>query len=801
MNELYDYFKINVQKAKAKDEHIFKGDKYRITVLSDVLIRLEYNEEGIFNDYPTLFAINRNFKVSPIYTVKEDKKFLNISNDYFVLEYVKGKPFESSKLTPDSNLRVSVKDTDKIWFFNNPEVRNFKGAPERFDDSKNHNLSKGLYNTDGFASFDDSLRPVFVSDGTVKKNPSNGIDVYLFVYKDNFQKALNSYFELTGYPALPPRFAFGVCWNKNEDYNSEDIDNIISNFKKEQMPISSILLGDKYRQVDQNNKIISNFEISKEKFPNITNSINYYHSKDVFFGLELKPTLGVLPADFNYNEFKQMLNLTKDGQIPLNIYNTKVLSLFINILNHLNDLGIDYFWLDDIFDDKTLEFMFMHYIYTNSLKSEKRRGYILSRNPNIAAHRYPVSYSGKTIVSWDTLKYLPFYNLTSSNIGLSYWSHDIGGYKEGTEDTELYTRYVQLGTYSPIFRFASKEGKFYKREPWQWDIKTKSIVRDYIRLRSKLIPYIYSGAYRYTNEGKPLIRPVYHAYKEIYDEPLYISEYYFGDELLVCPITESKDSIMNRVVKRVFIPEGTWYDFKTGKKFPGGKRYVTFYKDEDYPVYAKSGAIIPLAVLDDTNLNSTKPPKKLEIQVFPGESNTFNLYEDDGVTNLYKEGYYIVTNIDYNYMPNNYTLIIRPVEGKTSIIPEYRDYKIKFRNTRLAESVKVNVGSMSVEHSVYVDGNDFYIEVENVPTSQQLTINCGGKAIEIDAVRLINEEIEEILNDISLPTDLKEKVSQCLFSDKPVRRKRIEIRKLRTSGLKRIFIRMFLKLLEYINEI
>ena len=100
---------------------------------------------------------------------------------------------------------------------------------------------------------------------------------------------------------------------------------------------------------------------------------------------------------------------------------------------------------------------------------------------------------------------------------------------------------------------------------------------------------------------------------------------------------------MNRVLHRIYLPEGTWYDFKTGKKFPGGKRYVTFYKDEDYPVYAKSGSIIPLAIIDENNINSVLPPKKMEIQVFPGVSNNINLYEDDGISSLYKEGYYILT--------------------------------------------------------------------------------------------------------------------------------------------------------------
>ena len=118
---------------------------------------------------------------------------------------------------------------------------------------------------------------------------------------------------------------------------------------------------------------------------------------------------------------------------------------------------------------------------------------------------------------------------------------------------------------------------------------------------------------------------------------------------------------MNRCVEQIFLPKGTWYDFKTGKKFPGNRRYVAFYKDDDYPVFAKSGSIIPLANLPE-NKNDTNPPKSLEIHVFPGRSNIYKLYEDDGISRLHEEGYYIITAIDYNYLANNYTLIIRPLE-------------------------------------------------------------------------------------------------------------------------------------------
>lgn len=795
---LSEEFKIDITLGKAREDCTFKGNKYRITVLSDVLLRFEYSETGKFNDYPTIFAINRNFAKKPVFTVKQDEKYINITNDYFILEYSKEKPYIASKLVPDSNLRITLKGTDKLWYFGNPEVKNLKGSAYSFDNKSNINLSKGLYNLDGFASIDDTMSPVFISDGTIKKNPSDALDVYVFIYKNDFQKALDSYFELTGKPSFIPRYALGVCWNKNEDYTEEELKDIISNFNKINIPLSSILLGSKWN-LNKEGKTLYNYKFNNEKYKNLEQTVNDIHQKNVFLGVTINPKNGITPYDNGYQSLKTKLNITKDGIIPINVYNTAILETFLN--ETLANLNIDFIKIDEITEDKTKTFMLMHYIYKSLSKTAERRGLILSRNPGIASHRYPALYSGNTKVSWKTLKYLPYFNITSSNLGLSYYSHDIGGYEGGVEDSELYTRYVQFGTYSPIFRFSSKEGRYYKREPWKWDIFTESIVKDYIRIRHRLIPYIYSEMYKYSKDGINLIKPLYLDYEKILDEPLYKNEYHFGKELFVCPITEPKDKVMNRVVHRMYLPEGTWYDFKTGKKFPGGKRYVTFYKDEDYPVYAKSGAIVPMAILDENNLNSVKPPEKMEIQVFPGVSNNYDLYEDDGVTNLYKEGYYIVTNIDYNYRKNNYTLILRPTQGKTGIIPDKRDYKIKFRNTKRPEYVKVNVGRFEVEFTTRSDENDFIIEVPNVPTNQQLTINCGGEAIEIDAVRLINEDIDEIISGLLIETTLKEKIASIIFSDMTIRKKRIAIRKLKHSGLNKLFIKMFIKLLEYISEI
>ena len=298
----------------------------------------------------------------------------------------------------------------------------------------------------------------------------------------------------------------------------------------------------------------------------------------------------------------------------------------------------------------------------------------------------------------------------------------------------------------------------------------------------------------------PLIQPLYYQNPEVYDEPLYKNEYYFGGELFVAPITVKKDIVMNRAIEKIFLPNGVWYDFKTGKKFMGNHRYVTFYKDEDYPVFAKAGSIIPLAELEE-NINVTNSPKTMEVHVFPGKSNTYKLYEDDGYSSLFEQGYYIMTYIDYNYLQNNYTLIVRPTEGKTGIIPEKRNYKIRFRNTREADDVLTYIDKDVVITNNYVEDNDFIVFVKDVPTTSQLTINCKGKDIEIDAVRIVNEEVDSIISDLQIETRLKDKIANIFFSDSDLRKKRILIRKLKKDGLDAIFVRMFLKLLDYIKEI
>lgn len=800
MNDLGEHFHINISKAKTPDFYIYKGEHYRISILSEVLIRFEYSEHGSFNDYPTFFASNRSFG-NPKINYKEDDNVLLISSDVFTIQYLKDKPFVGSKFGPDQYLKVTLNNLDKVWYFNHPEVRNFDGTFYSLDATNGEpKLDKGLFSLDGFVSFDDSKTPILNENGKVLSPNSNNIDTYLFIYGKDFGKALRDYFNLTGYAPLIPRYALGNWWNKNEAYNRSEIETIINHFNKNEVPISVFLLGEYERTRNKDSNI--SFSLNKTGIPSTEELSNYLHSQKVFLGCNIK-TDGILSSEEeNFGEFAKEYGI--DKSIPINVFDEKFVKCFLTkIINPFLDKGIDFLFIDDNDIKNPLKnFMMNYYLYNNMTLNDKKRNLIVSRNFGYLPHKFGILYSGKTNVSWKMLRSLPFYNANSSNIGVSWWTHDIGGFEGGTEDSELYMRWVQFGTYSPILRLSSSFGKYYKREPWKWDARTFKVVRDYLRLRHRLIPYLYSEAYKYSSVGSPLIQPLYYKYPETYDEKLYKNEYYFGSELFVCPIVDPKDSVMDRVVHRVFLPNGVWYDFKTGKKFPGGRRYVTFYKDEDYPVYAKTGAIIPLAVIDNEDINNTSNPTKLDIHVFPGRSNTYKLYEDDGVTSYNNTGFSNITEINYYYKENDFSLSIEPVEGgDTSVLPKKRSYVIRFRNTKYTNDVQVFVDEKNIPFVKQTDDTDFVVKFDNVDTTSKIYIHCKGSNIEIDASRVINEDIEGIISDLGITTELKVEIDKVLFSDKPIKDKRIAMRRLKRKGLDSVFIKMFLKLLEYVAEL
>ena len=218
MNYMDAWFKPDYNKAKSKSEAIFEGTNYRITILSERLVRLEYNKDGQFFDDLTELVRNRDFDI-PEFKVNQDDKYLEITTKYFMLKYVKEKPFEGL------NIEIYLLNTDKIWNVKSKEVRNFNTSGQGFILDK-ADYQKGLYSVDGFVTLDDNASMIINEDGFLTPNVENRFDKYVFMYRRDFGKCLKDYITLTGYTPLIPRYALGNWWNKSEIYNFMDLSNL-----------------------------------------------------------------------------------------------------------------------------------------------------------------------------------------------------------------------------------------------------------------------------------------------------------------------------------------------------------------------------------------------------------------------------------------------------------------------------------------------------------------------------------------------------------------------------------------------
>ena len=797
MYKLGDHFtNRNTGNLLAQDGAMILGNSYRITILSERLIRLEYSSTGVFNNYETIVVKNRRFEI-PNFTKQEDDNILKIDTKYMLLSYIKNMPFNSRSLTAKS------KNNDEEWYFGQKEVKNFNSTAMSLDNTtKLPELEKGLFALNGIATIDESNTLCFDENrNIIAFNKSKDyVDLYLFIYDKDFALCLKDYYTLTGYPKMIPRYALGNWWSKECDYKDFEVLEKIDRFRMRGIPISVFLLDDGWSKRDKKYPNINvGFSFNENYYSNPTEFIQKVHEKNIKLGLKINPKLGFYPFENNFQYISQYLPLNRSGYADFSPANLKDVDVFLKVLIHpLESLGVDFFW-NDYYDGDKYKMYLMNYYMNLDMLRNNNRGLILSRNSTYGAHLFNVLYSGRNIIDWNVLKMLPFYTLNSANIGVCFWSHDIAGATGGIEDSDFYIRSIQFGVFSPILRFNTVRGLYFKREPWKWDVVTNSIASDYLKLRHRLIPYIYSECYEYHKNGKLLIQPFYYYNLKFYDDENYSNQYYFGSSFMISPIIKPMDPDMNRTIQRFYIPEGVWYDFKDGKRYLGNHKYLGFYSIDDYPIFVKQGSIIPMAGMD--SYMSYQNPKDLEIHVFPGKSNTYHLFEDDGETNDFENGRYCITEIDYNYRKSNYTLIIRPIEGTTNVILPSRDYKIVFRNTKKSDNVVVYENEKVLDNiQTETTETSFIVYIKNISTTSQLVVNCYGEDIEIDSVKLIKDDIDSILMDLKIYTNIKDEIASIVFNEElSLGKKRIAIKKLKKKGLDPRSVKIFLRLLEYME--
>ncbi|MBP5198882.1 MAG: DUF5110 domain-containing protein, partial [Lachnospiraceae bacterium] len=405
-------------------------------------------------------------------------------------------------------------------------------------------------------------------------------------------------------------------------------------------------------------------------------------------------------------------------------------------------------------------FMLNHFHFIDSGRDGKLP-LTFSRYAGIGSHRYPLGFSGDTMSTWKSLDFQPYFTTNASNVGYSWWSHDIGGHQKGRRDDEMVARWVQYGTFSPIMRLHSTANAFYGKEPWNYNLIVENTISDFMRLRHKLVPYLHTMNYRNHLEGRPLVEPMYyrHDRAEAYKNK---NQYYFGD-LIVCPITEQNDAETWLGSSKAWIPEGTYVDVFNGLEYRGPKEIKLFRDITTMPVLAKKGSIIPMA--KDLKNVCVNNPKVLDVHVFAGENGNFDLYEDD-CSEMQKMPL-AVTKFTLK-SKKDITLEVKPT-GDISVIPEDRTYNFIFHNMKQGEKISVITenGKETDEYNLNYDesGKKFTISYKDKGNQGfKLTIFGGGELHDLpDKITLINK----LLNRAQIEYDIKEKC-QWILREEPI---------------------------------
>jgi len=362
----------------------------------------------------------------------------------------------------------------------------------------------------------------------------------------------------------------------------------------------------------------------------------------------------------------------------------------------------------------------------------RKRPFIFSRWGGLGNHRYPIGFSGDTVISWESLANQPGFTSTVANIGYGWWSHDIGGHMGGIEDDELFTHWIQYGVFSPILRMHCTSNPFHERRPWRRGPAADRAATFALRLRHQLIPYIYSMAWRNHHEGIPMNTPLYFSHPE--EDSAYDSvsqEYWFGSELVAAPFITPHDAETGLARQRVWLPGGDWFNFFNGEYVTANGWQIVYGHLESIPVFARAGAIVPLN--PKAGWDSIGNPGSLEVHVFAGASNRFELYEDDGEANDYRSGKQVVTTLSRNWLGSQAIITIAPAVGDISLVPAKREYRLVLHGIVNPVNVDLRLNGKSLKITSTYDGSAEILSLAPVtlaPTDQLcLTISTDGGSL------------------------------------------------------------------------
>ena len=696
----------------ANKNAVIENENVRFTILTSGLVRMEWSADGIFEELATLTFVNRNLPV-PEFSHKITNGKLEITTSKLVLKYKIG----SGKFTADNlQIQFDFNDENISWNLGVKNNANLGGTARTLDEYNGNiqyltkeklELEDGILSKDGWTLIDDTANPLFDNSewAWVTPRPEKECqDLYFFCYGYDYKIALNDFTKVAGKIALPPKFTFGIWWSRYWRYTDLELRELVAEFERYDLPLDVFVVDmdwhitvqpewvkeDGTKVLDQAGQSIgwTGFTWNKNYFPAPKKFFDWAKEKDMEVCLNLHPASGIQPHEKQYEAMAKAMGIDPATKkyVPFDIVHKKFAENFMKLVMHpLEDEGVDFWWLDwQQWSTTTIPGVnptfYLNYVYYSDMERQnKKRPLIFHRYGGLGNHRYQIGFSGDTLSTWDSLAFQPYFTATASNVGYGYWSHDIGGHMTGDGSPELYTRWVQYGIYSPVFRTHSCPDLNLERKIWEYPTPNFEIMSDGFRLRRSLIPYIYSAARKSYDSGISICQPMYYDYPELEEAYQFKNQYMFGDDMLVAPVVAPMEEGKFYSEKEIWLPEGEWIETFFGSLLKGNQIIKRKVALDEIPVYIKSGSIIPMQSEDKDN-------KALLLNIYPGESGETELYDDEGNNQNFKNGDYSFTKISHS----KNKIVIQPIEGDFSNMPEHRCYELKMIMTFPPEKIKIN---------------------------------------------------------------------------------------------------------------
>ena len=586
-------------------------------------------------------------------------------------------------------------------------------------------------------------------DNSLTYETIGGRKTYQIIASEDWKDLINEYTTLTGKQPLPPRWAFGNFASRFGYHSQKEVEDVVSRFKKDSIPLDAIILDIYWFGKDIKGHM-GNLEFLKDSFPDPKKMINDLKKENIKTILITEPFILTTSLKWDEAVKKGVLGKTKSGE-PftydfyfgntgiVDIYDPKGKEWFWDIYKkYTSDYGVAGWWgdlgepevhpSDLVHSTGTADEV--HNIYGHDWAKLVYEGYqndfpdtrpfILMRAGYSGSQRYGmIPWSGDVNRSWGGLQPQPQIALSMGMQGLGYMHSDLGGFAGGEKfDSELYTRWLQYGVFQPIFRPHGQE--HIAPEPVFHDPKTKALAKKSIELRYSMLPYNYTLAFTNNQTGLPLMRPLFFEESDNKEYHNLSYAYLWGDDMLVAPVVKS--GIVSMDVP--FPKDANWYDFFTDEKFAGGRYHTVNVEEDHIPVFVKGGAFIPLIEPVMSTEDYSLKNFKLHFYHDPAVKNSFDrLYHDDGVTpKAYEKGEYEILKFVSEYKENQQVLILTNETGNNFVSKDKIVELIVHNVNKIPAKILLNDEQPDYRYNTEKRTLSLYLNLKNLQ-SEKLVIN------------------------------------------------------------------------------